>query len=1110
MSAFRVLGPVEAWSDETRLALGGPRQVKLLAYLLLNANRAVSADAMVDAMWGADRDGAAKRLHMAVLRLRRALQPLDSPDGPRLRTVSGGYLLLVAPGDLDADVVDERVRSGRRALEEGDPAQASELLTEALALWRGPPLAEVAFDDFAQAEIRRLEELQLGALETRMEADLQLGRSADVIGELEGLAAEHPTREHLAGQLMLALYRAGRQADALETYQRTRAHLAEQLGLEPGPALKALQANILEQATELRAPTPADASPGVAANLHVGFPDRGRSRNIPTTDGFGVDGPELPTGTVTFIFADVDGSTELLRSLDAEAFGREFERQRERFRETAVAHQARAFGTAGDAVFIAFVRASDAVAAAQELQAAFEEERVRLRVGIHTGEPLVVDNDYVGPDIRKAARICAAAHGGQVVVSRSTRELAGDGLRDLGEYRLKDLTAPERLFQLGGGEFPPLRTLRPTNLPVQPGPLLGRRDELAELLTLARASRLVTLTGPGGSGKTRLALQLAASLSDDYQDGAWWVPLAAITDPSLVAPTIAQSLGANGELPEHLAGKRVLLLLDNLEQVLDCVPLIAALLAGLPDLSVIATSRERLAITFEQEYPVPPLDEATAAELFVTRARQLEPGFEPDETVGEICRRLDRLPLALELASTRVKLMTTTQMLTRIERRLDLLSKGRRDAPDRQATMRAAIGWSYDLLPEPEQALFRRLGVFAGSFELEAAEAVCDADLDGLQSLTEKSLLRRDEHNRFFLLELTREYALEHVHTAREEAELRRRHADWALLLAKRANEHLDFGEQGPWLVRVEADTDNLRAALAWCSEHDQGGAIALAGTLFGPWMMHGRLQELIPRLERALQASATVDTDTRATGLRTLGSALSFTEEYDKAREPLEESLALFRQLGDQLGEASALVMLGMGFSNQGSFSRAIDLLQAALAIAREKDDKPSVGRVLNIIAGCYIDAGDLERGKPAIEEAVAIHKELGDRGSAASDLGTLADVALAQGDHQQAERHAREALEMVTGVGDERNDLYSVAQLACAAALRGDAHAAGRLWAVAEATENRLGMRMLTVERVRYERIVAPFEHDRAFQAGYHDGGDVDLARAVRELRAKLNATD
>jgi predicted ATPase len=441
-------------------------------------------------------------------------------------------------------------------------------------------------------------------------------------------------------------------------------------------------------------------------------------------------------------------------------------------------------------------------------------------------------------------------------------------------------------------------------------------------------------------------------------------------------------------------------------------------------------------------------------------------------------------------------------MLARIERRLDLLTKGRRDTPDRQATMRATIGWSYDLLPEPEQALFRRLGVFAGGFELEAAEAVCDAGLDGLQSLIDKSLLRRDEHNRFFLLELTREYALEQLHAAGEEADLFRRHADWAVQLTKRADEYLATSEQGRWLLRLQADTDNLRAALAWCSAHDPGGAIALAGILFGVWMMHGQLLELIPRLERALQTSVILDTRTRAAGLRTLGSAFSFTEQYDKARELLEESLALFRQLDDRLGEASVLVMLGMGYSNQGSFARAIDLLQAALAISRKQEDKPGVGRVLNILAGCFIDAGDLERGKPAIEEAVAIHKELGHRGFAASDLGTLADVALLQGDHQHAEGHAREALEMVTGVGDERNDLYSVAQLACAAALRGDAHSAGRLWAVAEATEARLGMRMLTVERARYERIVAPLENDQTFQAGYHDGRDVDLARAVREL--------
>ena len=803
------------------------------------------------------------------------------------------------------------------------------------------------------------------------------------------------------------------------------------------------------------------------------------------------------------MFTDIEGSTRLLRELGGERYGVELERHRGRVRGAIAGRGGLELGTEGDAFFIAFARASDAIGAATDMQMALADGRIRVRIGIHTGEPLIVAGNYVGLDVHRAARICDAAHGGQVLVSQATRELVSDGLRELGEFRLKDLTGPERLFQLGADEFPTLRTLRPTNLPVQPGPLLGRRAELAELLELAAANRLLTLTGSGGSGKTRLALEVAARLSDDYLDGAWWVSLAAITDPGLVLPTIAQSLSARHELRDHLAGRRVLLLLDNLEQVLDCAPLIADLLGSLPKLSVIVTSRERLAVSFEQEYPVPPLDEATAEELFVSRARQLEPDFEPDETVGEICERLDRLPLALELASTRVKLMNTTQMLSRLEQRLDLLARGRRDAPDRQATMRATIGWSYELLAEEEQAVFRELGVFAGSFELEAAQAVCCADLDDLQSLIEKSLLRRDGHGRFFLLELTREYALEQLFAAGEQPALLRRHADWFLRLASRADEHLGTAERGSWLARLEGDTDNLRAALAWCSEHDPDGAIALADTLYDPWHMHGRLHELISGLERALATPATLDAHRRAVGLRTLGRALNFTEQENRAREPLEQSLTLFRQLGDRSGEASVLKGLGMGFTNQGSHAQAIDLFHAALAMAREKDDKPGLASTLNLVAGCFYEMGELERSKDAIEEALAIHTELGAHGIAAADLGTLADIALAQGDHKQAELHSIEALEAISGHGDERNELYSVAQLACVAALRADARSAGRLWAVAEATENRLRMRMIAVERARYERIITPLQDDQAFQAGYQAGREVKLAETVRELR-------
>ena len=812
----------------------------------------------------------------------------------------------------------------------------------------------------------------------------------------------------------------------------------------------------------------------------------------------------LPTGTVAFLFTDIEGSTRLLQELGSERYGGELELHRERIRGAIAGHGGVELGTEGDAFFVAFARASDALDAASEMQAALGGGPIRVRIGIHTGEPLIVAGSYVGLDIHKAARICAAAHGGQVLVSQATRDLAGAELRDLGEFRLKDLTAPERLYQLGADEFPPLRTLRAANLPVQPGPLLGRQEELAELVALSEANRLVTLTGAGGSGKTRLALQLAGELSDQYRDGVWWVPLAAVTDPGLVPATIAQSLGARAELREHLAGKRVLLLLDNLEQVLDCAPLIAELLGGLPELRVIATSRERLAVSFEQVYPVPPLDEAAAEELFVSRARQLEPDFEPDDTVGEICQRLDRLPLALELASTRVTMMSTTQMLARIERRLDLVGKGMRDAPDRQATMRATIGWSYDLLPEEEQALFRGLGVFAGSFELDAAEAVCDANLDGLQSLIEKSLLRRGGHGRFLLLELTREYALEQLHRAGEEAALRRRHAEWFLGLAKQAEERLASFDQLVWLSRLNADTDNFRAVLAWSLEHDVGRGVDLATTLRRPWSMHGQLRELVFWSERALAAPAATDVRTRAVALVTYGDALLYTEEYERAREALQESLLLFRDIGDRKGEASALRMLDHVVWAQGSTRHAIELGEAALAILREIDDRRGIAGSLNHVGADLVEIGEVARGMAMLEEALAIYTELGDRRAVASSIHTLGDLALDQGDTQRAAGQYRQALEVAVEFDDERTQAYCAAGLACVAALRQAFHTAGRLWALTESIEDQLGVRLLAAERQRYERILTPLQSDQAFRGGYQAGRDIELAEAVRKLRA------
>ena len=403
----------------------------------------------------------------------------------------------------------------------------------------------------------------------------------------------------------------------------------------------------------------------------------------------GASASELPTGTVTFVFTDIEGSTRLLSEIGSERFAERLMEHRRLVRAAVDAHGGVEVGTRGDSFFVVFLDARDALAAAGEIQHGLRQAKIRVRMGIHTGQPLVSGGDYVGLDVHKAARISAAAHGGQVLVSQTTRDDAGVELRDLGEHRLKDLSAPERLFQLGDGDFPPLRTLFHTNLPVQPTPLFGRQAEMAELVGLAESHRLLTITGLGGMGKTRLALELAGALADKHPDGVWWVPLAAITDAHLVMPAITSALDVSGDVTEYLAQRRLLLLLDNLEQVLDAGPYIAELLSAAPGVHVLATSRERLGLAAEQEFPLSPLSEPGAAELFVTRARQVKPDFQPDATIAEICRRLDRWPLALELASTRVKLMSTAQMLSRLSRRFDLLAAGRRDVPKRQSMMRA-------------------------------------------------------------------------------------------------------------------------------------------------------------------------------------------------------------------------------------------------------------------------------------------------------------------------------------------------------------------------------------------------------------------------------------
>jgi predicted ATPase len=554
---------------------------------------------------------------------------------------------------------------------------------------------------------------------------------------------------------------------------------------------------------------------------------------------------ELPTGTVTFLFTDIEGSTRLLHEL-GDGYAAVLAEHHRALRDAWQRHEGVEVDTQGEAFFVAFARASDAVAAATDAQGALAGGPVRVRMGLHTGEPLVVDEGYVGFDVHRAARIAAAGHGGQVLLSQSTVDLAGAEVRDLGLHRLKDLSAPERLFQLGTDEFPPLKTLHDTNLPVPATPFLGPEREIDQIAGLLRRSdvRLVTLTGPGGSGKTRLSLQAAAAAADDYDRGIWWVPLAPLADPALVETAAAQALGSKDSLAATVGDHRLLLVLDNFEHLLEAAAGVARTIGSCPNLTVLVTSREPLHVDGEWEVAVDPLHEPEAVDLFVQRALAVSSDFVANGEVGEICRRLDCLPLAIELAAARVKALSASVLLKRLDQRLPLLAGGSRSAPERQRTLRATIDWSHDLLTEAEQDLFARLAVFAGGCTLDAAEEICGADVDPIASLVDKSLLRRTG-DRYWMLETIREFAAERLEGLPDSSELRDRHAAWFVALGERARPEVEARRGPEWLDRLAAEHANLRASLEHllaCEDEDR--ALQLVGGIWLYWAQRGHWTE--------------------------------------------------------------------------------------------------------------------------------------------------------------------------------------------------------------------------------------------------------------------------
>jgi predicted ATPase len=702
---------------------------------------------------------------------------------------------------------------------------------------------------------------------------------------------------------------------------------------------------------------------------------------------------ELPTGTVTFLFTDVEGSTKLLHELGAEAYSSVLSEHRRILRDAFTAHGGVEVDTQGDAFFVAFPTALDAVQAASDAQHALTTGPIRVRIGMHTGTPHVTEEGYVGEDVHKGARIASAGHGGQVLMSNETRALVSVEVTDLGEHRLKDFGEAVAIFQLGSARFPPLKTISNTNLPRPASSFIGREHEVEQVVASLRdGARLLTLTGPGGSGKTRLSIEAAAKLVPQFRNGVFWVGLAPLRDPALVTGTIAQTLGAKDDLAEHIGEREMLLLLDNLEQVVAAAPDLASLVEACPNLRLLVTSRELLRVRGEVEYPVPPLADPDAVELFCARS-----GFGPNESVTELCRRLDNLPLAVELAAARTKVLSPAQILERLSERLDLL-RGGRDADARQRTLRATIEWSHDLLALKEKTLFARLAVFAGGATLDAAEAIAGADLVTIESLVDKSLVRHTGE-RFWMLETIRTYAIDRLEQTGEEDGIRRRHAEHYLALAEKDAPYLTGDATKRWLDRQENENENLRAAYDWLesSGHTQD-VLRLAGALTEFWQSRGNLAEGARRLEAALR---TDDRPTPARGQALQGAADIAVSMGDLTlmRRRTEEALSLHRSLGNARGVAGALWGLGYLSNEEGDPAGAIGILEESIATLRAIGDQHTILHVNRTLAWAHQRLGDVDRARALHEDNLRHARDLGNQIAMANTLGSLASIAVIQG---------------------------------------------------------------------------------------------------------------
>ncbi len=957
------------------------------------AGAPVRSAELIAVLWGdVSPVTAAKTLQNYVSALRRVL-----PVGV-VETVPGGYRLALGSDDLDVGRFERLSREGQQALESGDPLGAVDGLGAALALWRGDPLVELADVPAGMAESARLAETRRFVEEQLVDARLVLGEHAVIVGDLEAAVAEEPLREKRWAQLMVALYRCGRQADALRAYQRLRSVLADELGLEPGEEARRLEAAILAQDPVL------NVGPAVSESADVG------------REGLSAG---LPAGTVTFLFTDIEGSTRLWQH-DEVSMGAALTRHDDLLRQVIAEHSGVVFSAMGDGLAAAFGTASAAIAAAVAAQRVLGGEvwptgtALRVRMGLHTGEAAIRDGDYFGTAVNRVARLTAVGHGGQILVSSQTAGLStsvlppGVSLVEWGLFVLRDFDQPERIYQAVHADldrvFPPLRAspAMSHSLPDVRTSFVGRDSDLRGVEGLLTSGRLVTVVGVGGSGKTRLAVELAARLAARFAAGAVLADLSPLDDPSLVSATIAAAFGLrepagvdpSAVVGEHLAGRAALLVVDNCEHVIDeAAAAVDAVLSAARGLRVVATSREPLHVAGEQLWRIAPLglpESAAGVEvamvsdsvrLFADRARLGAPGFELDannvSAVVSICRHLEGLPLAIELAAARAATMTVSAIAAQLDNPSQKSQSWAPRATSRHRSLEATIEWSYRLLDDEQRRLLRGLSVFAGGFTPDAVEAVHDSDiaLDTLYALVEKSLTVWDrDTDRYRLLETIRAFARRRLHEHGEAQIVAGWHLGWCAAFTASLEDVMRTSKEAQIFAMIDSEIDNIRVALAWAETNADPAGLAVIANITRYWAFRAPVEgrRWADRLLRAVTDAGPIP----------IGMALSVramcafhANDFQPAVTDAEDALTLLRDADSPkhfLDVLTCRATVTSGLS--GGEAVTIAHLLEAYQVATEIGQTVTQAAILNNLAATELQRGDPSAARGYAERGIAV----------------------------------------------------------------------------------------------------------------------------------------